>query len=209
MATVDGATLIARSLKQQGVDYMFGIVGFPVFGIALAAQKAGITYIGMRNEQSASYAAQAAGYLTGRPQAAIDTLDSNDWSKSVWDSSPIIRAMALIDLGRVSEAAELVISYGQEALLGRLSRMSNDALLGLAGLALHRGETAHAWALLEQATVPRSPATIGLAEGLADRLGKGGRLRDMHRNRLVPLATLDASAALQDELTRLSSERAA
>jgi len=71
MATVDGATLMARSLKQQGVDYMFGIVGFPVFGIAGAAQKAGITYIGMRNEQSASYAAQAAGYLTGRPQACL------------------------------------------------------------------------------------------------------------------------------------------
>jgi 2-hydroxyacyl-CoA lyase 1 len=71
MGTIDGATLIARSLKQQGVDYMFGIVGFPVFGIAGAAQKEGITYIGMRNEQSASYAAQAAGYLTGRPQACL------------------------------------------------------------------------------------------------------------------------------------------
>ena len=62
MGTIDGARLMARSLKQQGVDYMFGIVGFPVFGIASAAQKEGITYIGMRNEQSASYAAQAAGF---------------------------------------------------------------------------------------------------------------------------------------------------
>ncbi|MYK29910.1 MAG: oxalyl-CoA decarboxylase, partial [Gammaproteobacteria bacterium] len=44
---------------------------FPVIGVAAAAQKAGITYIGMRNEQSASYAAQAAGYLTGRPQACL------------------------------------------------------------------------------------------------------------------------------------------
>ena len=34
MAEVDGATLMARSLKQQGVDYMFGIVGFPVGPIA-------------------------------------------------------------------------------------------------------------------------------------------------------------------------------
>ncbi len=71
MGTVDGATLMARSLKQQGVDYMFGIVGFPVIGAAAAAQQVGITYIGMRNEQSASYAAQAAGYLTGRPQACL------------------------------------------------------------------------------------------------------------------------------------------
>ena len=71
MGKIDGATLMARSLKQQGVDYMFGIVGFPVIGVAAAAQQAGISYIGMRNEQSASYAAQAAGYLTGRPQACL------------------------------------------------------------------------------------------------------------------------------------------
>jgi 2-hydroxyacyl-CoA lyase 1 len=71
MATINGATLVARSLKQQGVDYMFGIVGFPVVPIAVAAQKEGITFIGMRNEQSASYATQAAGYLLGRPQACL------------------------------------------------------------------------------------------------------------------------------------------
>ena len=71
MATKSGAQLLADSLKQQGVEYMFGIVGFPVFPIAKEAQKAGIEYIGMRNEQAASYAAQAAGYLTGRPQACL------------------------------------------------------------------------------------------------------------------------------------------
>ena len=71
MAEIDGNTLIARSLKQQGVDYMFGIVGFPVFGIAAAAQREGIKYIGMRNEQAASYAAAAVGYLTGRPGACL------------------------------------------------------------------------------------------------------------------------------------------
>src|SRR4029079_17351762 len=71
MADTSGATLVARSLKQQGVDYMFGIVGFPVVPIAMAAQKAGITFIGMRNEQAASYATQAAGYLLGRPQACL------------------------------------------------------------------------------------------------------------------------------------------
>jgi|GEM_PF-6508936 len=37
MPDVNGATLIARSLKQQGVEVMFGVVSFPVFGIALAA----------------------------------------------------------------------------------------------------------------------------------------------------------------------------
>jgi 2-hydroxyacyl-CoA lyase 1 len=71
MGTVTGATLLAQNLKQQGVDYMFGIVGFPVQPIAKAAQEAGIQYVGMRNEQSASYAAQAVGYMTGRPGACL------------------------------------------------------------------------------------------------------------------------------------------
>jgi len=71
MSEVDGATLIARSLKQQGIDHLFGVVGFPVTPIAAAAQKEGVAYIGMRNEQTASYAAQAYGYLTGRPGAVI------------------------------------------------------------------------------------------------------------------------------------------
>ena len=71
MAKVTGAMLLAQSLKQQGVEFMYGIVGFPVQPIAAAAQEVGIKYIGMRNEQSASYAAQAAGYLTGRPGACL------------------------------------------------------------------------------------------------------------------------------------------
>ncbi|HEY3908363.1 MAG TPA: thiamine pyrophosphate-binding protein [Stellaceae bacterium] len=71
MAEIDGATAIARSLKQQGINHLFGVVGFPVGPIAAAAQKEGVAYIGMRNEQAASYAARAYGYLTGRPGACI------------------------------------------------------------------------------------------------------------------------------------------
>ena len=71
MAKVTGAMLMAQSLKQQGVEYMFGVVGFPVQPIAAAAIEVGITYIGMRNEQSASYSAQAVGYMTGRPGACL------------------------------------------------------------------------------------------------------------------------------------------
>src|SRR3989337_1408964 len=71
MAQIDGATLIARSLRQQGIEYMFGIVGVPVVPIAFRCQMEGIKYYGMRHEQSASYAAQAVSYLTGRPGACL------------------------------------------------------------------------------------------------------------------------------------------
>ncbi|KAI8802567.1 HSPC279-like protein [Cladochytrium replicatum] len=68
---MDGATIVAKSLKSQGVDYAFGIVGIPVMEIAQAMMAEGIKYIGMRNEQSASYAAQAIGFLSGRPAVCL------------------------------------------------------------------------------------------------------------------------------------------
>jgi len=50
---------MTRSLKQQGVNFTFGAVGFPVGPIAAAAQKAGIASVGMPNRQSASGATRS------------------------------------------------------------------------------------------------------------------------------------------------------
>ncbi|KAH7693615.1 Thiamine pyrophosphate enzyme, partial [Aphelenchoides avenae] len=71
MTEVDGATLLARELKHQGVEYVFGVVGVPVIEVGAAAQAVGIKYIGCRNEQAACYAAQAMGYLTGKPAVCL------------------------------------------------------------------------------------------------------------------------------------------
>jgi len=145
--------------------------------------------------------------LMGRPADALATIDSYRWSDSRWDSSPIIRGVALIDLGRADEAADAILDFAHESLHGRLRRMSNDALIGLSALALHRGESDHGWLLLQQAITPRTPFTIGLAEGLADRLGKGDELRTTHRSRQVALSELDAIDDLRAELDRLTTEK--
>lgn len=42
---------------------MFGIVGVPVMEVAMAAQAAGIKYVGMRNEQAVNCAYTAAQLL--------------------------------------------------------------------------------------------------------------------------------------------------
>ncbi|KAG2465311.1 HACL1 lyase, partial [Polypterus senegalus] len=68
---LSGAQLLAEALRTQNVKYIFGIVGVPVMEIAMAAQAAGIKYIGMRNEQAACYAASAVGFLTGRPGVCL------------------------------------------------------------------------------------------------------------------------------------------
>lgn len=55
----------------QGIEYVFGIIGIPVIELSMAMQAAGLKYIGMRNEQAACYAAQAIGYLTGKPGVCL------------------------------------------------------------------------------------------------------------------------------------------
>ena len=71
MASPTGARVIARSLRDLGVTVVFGIVGIPVVEIAEEAINLGIRFIGFRNEQAASYAASAYGYLTGRPGVCL------------------------------------------------------------------------------------------------------------------------------------------
>lgn len=62
-----GYDIVASSLAQLGIKYMFGVIGIPVTQMASAAQAAGIRFISCRNEQAAGYAAAAAGFLTGKP----------------------------------------------------------------------------------------------------------------------------------------------
>jgi 2-hydroxyacyl-CoA lyase 1 len=68
---VNGATVLVQSLKAQGVEYMFGVVGIPVIELAGIAQANKLKYIGMRNEQAACYAASIIGYLTKRPAVCL------------------------------------------------------------------------------------------------------------------------------------------
>lgn len=66
-----GAHLIASALRALEVPVIFGIVGIPVIEVAEACIAAGIRFISFRNEQAASYAATAYGYLTGRPGVCL------------------------------------------------------------------------------------------------------------------------------------------
>ena len=51
---VTRAVILLESLRSQGVEYLFGIVGIPIVEVGYSAQAAGVKYIGMRNEQAVS-----------------------------------------------------------------------------------------------------------------------------------------------------------
>lgn len=71
MPSSTGAQLIARALHELGIKVIFGLVGIPVIQIAEETIALGIRFIAFRNEQAASYAATAYGYLTGRPGVCL------------------------------------------------------------------------------------------------------------------------------------------
>ena len=56
MATVNGSYLIARTLKEEGVDTLFYLMGGPDFDIVMSCQDLGIKTIDFRHEQAAAFA---------------------------------------------------------------------------------------------------------------------------------------------------------
>jgi acetolactate synthase I/II/III large subunit len=62
---VDGGTMIAAALREQGVEYLFAINGGHTFPLLGALREQGIRLIHMRHEQACAYAADAYARSTG------------------------------------------------------------------------------------------------------------------------------------------------
>jgi acetolactate synthase-1/2/3 large subunit len=67
MALVSGSYLIARTLKEEGVQHLFFLMGGPIYEIVNNAQDMGIKAIDFRHEQAAAMAAHAYARVTRRP----------------------------------------------------------------------------------------------------------------------------------------------
>ena len=64
---VTGMYILARALKNIGIDTMYGLVGIPITEFAYLAQMEGIRFVGFRHEQQAGMAAATHGFLTKKP----------------------------------------------------------------------------------------------------------------------------------------------
>ncbi len=64
---VDGSYLIARTLKEEGVEHLFFLMGGPNYEIINNSEDFGIKTIDFRHEQAASMAAHGYARVTGKP----------------------------------------------------------------------------------------------------------------------------------------------
>lgn len=69
--TINGYDLVIRCLKQYGIDVIYGLIGIPVTQLGRSAQKYGLRFISMHNEQAASMAAGAYGFLEKKPGVCL------------------------------------------------------------------------------------------------------------------------------------------
>ncbi|MBD5322639.1 MAG: oxalyl-CoA decarboxylase [Bacteroides sp.] len=59
--------VLARALKNVGIENVYGLVGIPITEAAYLVQDQGIRFVGFRHEQQAGMAAATEGYLTKKP----------------------------------------------------------------------------------------------------------------------------------------------
>lgn len=121
--------VIVETMVNWGVRHVFGMVGHSNLGLADALreqEEAGkLTYIGIRHEGAASFAASAYGKLTGRPAACLGiagpgatNLLTGLWDANV-DRAPILALTGQVDTQVLGPGAfqeiDLQAAYGKVA----------------------------------------------------------------------------------------------
>ncbi len=73
MPEMTGAQILIESLKQEGVEYVFGLPGGAILPTFDALYDSGLKFILVRHEQGASHMADGFGRATGRPGVCLVT----------------------------------------------------------------------------------------------------------------------------------------
>ena len=73
MATVNGSTIVARALKNEGVDIFFYLWGGPIGEIIDECHALGLKGINTRHEQASAMEAHAYSRVTDRPGVCMTT----------------------------------------------------------------------------------------------------------------------------------------
>src|SRR5262245_12255590 len=181
------ADLVVETLINWGVTHVFGMVGHSNLGFAEAMRRqeeAGrLTYVGIRHEGAASFAASAYGKLTGRPAAcfAIAGPGSTNLLTGLYDAK-VDRAPVLAISGQVPskvlgrgafQDVNLTAAFGDVAAFSRTANAGSDhaelMALALKNAVLGPG-VGHIVLPDEVQNLPAAPgaAPVGPAGRLAD-----------------------------------------
>jgi thiamine pyrophosphate-dependent acetolactate synthase large subunit-like protein len=114
MATVTGSDLLARSLKSQGVDTFFYLMGGPMLETEGALLELGVRGIDTRHEQAAAMSAHAWARLRGRPGVCMGCSGPGTTNLLTGVANAFTDAAPLIAIGGSSPRVYLGMEAFQE-----------------------------------------------------------------------------------------------
>ena len=107
MSVVSGSHLIARTLKEEGVDVLFFLPGSPIGDIVRECEDLGIRIIDFRHEQAAAFAAHAYARVTGKPGVCTGVSGPGTLNLLTGVYTAAVDCAPMIILGGASEVHEV------------------------------------------------------------------------------------------------------
>src|SRR5438093_1448092 len=102
MGSITGSELLAKSLKAQGMDTLFYLMGGPMLETESACIKLGVRAIDSRHEQGASMMAHAYSRLTRRPGVCMASSGPGTINMATGVANAFIDAAPLVAVGGAS-----------------------------------------------------------------------------------------------------------
>jgi acetolactate synthase-1/2/3 large subunit len=114
MATVTGSDILAKSLKTQGTEAFFYVMGGPMLETEAALMGLGVRGIDTRHEQAASMMAHAHGRVTRKPAVCIGASGPGATNLVTGVANAFVDAAPLIAVGGASPRISLEMDAFQE-----------------------------------------------------------------------------------------------
>jgi len=109
-----GSTLLAQSLKRQGVDTLFFLMGGPMLAAESACIEQGIRSIDVRHEQAAAMMAHAYARLRNRPGVCITASGPGTLNLGTGLATSLMDCTPVVALGGASSMSEFGTGAFQE-----------------------------------------------------------------------------------------------
>jgi acetolactate synthase-1/2/3 large subunit len=160
------AEVMARSLAERGVEYVFGLPGGEILAFVDACRRAGLRFVLTGHEASAAWIAQVLGQITGVPGVCATTLGPGATNLATGVANALVdRAPLVAVTAQIPKQAIATMTHQRLDLHALFSPITKGSF------AIGEGDTAELIQRgLDLALAPRSgPVHVSLASDLAAR----------------------------------------
>lgn len=118
---VTGMYILARALREVGIDTMYGLVGIPVTEAAFIAQQQGIKFVSFRFEQQAGMAAATHGFLTKTPGVLLTVSSLGFMNGLTATANATVNCYPMIQISGASDPTMVDMKMGTYEELDQLN----------------------------------------------------------------------------------------